>query len=119
MDEEIDQVVAEDIDLVDVVIEGEGKIAHKPAAVEFPYRSQIGDIVDIGIVDNIREIVEVKRTVKTIRVDNNPDQTDENERYKRDEKNGVPVFHRFTRLFSYVFSPPNFLSHSFLIPFLL
>ena len=80
MDEEVREMIAEHIILMNVVVQGERIVSHKTFhSRRVPDCVDVTDIVDALVVDDVPEIIQMKRTIETVGIDNNAHDTDENQ----------------------------------------
>ena len=72
MNAQIKQVITEYIQRTKMIVKRKGKIEKKPAGKEIPNVGPIMDIPDSKIINDGRLIIQMKRAMKSIRIDNDP-----------------------------------------------
>ena len=76
MDDKVNKMVVPDIKLVKMIIKGKGKYAGETCRIKIPPGLDILQIMNFRIIDDDREIVKMKGTVKGIGINNDSQQDD-------------------------------------------
>ena len=72
MNSHVKNVITQDIKLAEMIIKGQGIECKKTKGVEFPDTKKIMDILDRWIIRYIRSVIEMKRRMEGVRINNDP-----------------------------------------------